>query len=746
MILAAMTGAVSDLNHAQTAVPERQLGPVTVTSTRTARPVQDAPSTVTVIDSEQIEKENMRDITDLTRYEPGVSVGNNPGRFGPNSFNIRGIGGNRVLMQVDGIRVSDAFAFGSFGSASRSMIDIDALKSVEILRGPGSTLYGSDAIGGVVSFITKDPSDYMALTDKPVFASAKGGYATADDSWLGTGTVAAGRGDLQGMLLYTYRTGHQTENKGTVGGTGANRTEPNPQSWHDGNVLGKLVYRLNANNQFKLTGEYYKDDTATDVLTLNPQTPTTTTLNGNDEAKRERISIEQEYKNAALSMFQIARWQVYYQYSDTSQATFEQRTNTTAGCSAVTAGTNTCNFNRTFDYSQRVTGFNLQLEKLFESGAWAHHVVYGGDASKTRTSEIRNAVRTNITTGVTTSNIPPDNFPVRDFPESDTILAGAFVQDELRRGSWSFIPGLRYDYYKLKPDPDAIFTADNPGITPVETTDDAFSPKLGVLYRLTPQYTLFGQYAYGYRAPPYNDINIGFTNLAFGYTAIPNPNLKPEKVRGLDLGLRGNFGRSSFSVAGFYNKYTDFISSLQALNCPGDPNCVPGLITFQSVNLSNVRISGFEARGEMPIGNGFGIVGALAYADGEDTDTNQPINSINPPMLVTRLTYDSPGKRWGGQFIGTFVQRKSSSDIDQTTAPVPPSTPGYAVFDLLAYFNISKRSALNIGLFNLADQTYYLWADMQGVGGGTAAIAGPQSIDRFSQPGRNARVTLTLQY
>jgi hemoglobin/transferrin/lactoferrin receptor protein len=103
---------------------EPELKPVAVTATRTERPVQDAPGAVTVIEAETIERNVMKDIGDLIRYEPGVSVGNNAGRFGLNSFNIRGIGGNRVLIQVDGIRLPDAFSFGSFSSASRNSFRI----------------------------------------------------------------------------------------------------------------------------------------------------------------------------------------------------------------------------------------------------------------------------------------------------------------------------------------------------------------------------------------------------------------------------------------------------------------------------------------------------------------------------------------------------------------------------------------------------------------------------------------------
>jgi len=369
----------------------------------------------------------------------------------------------------------------------------------------------------------------------------------------------------------------------------------------------------------------------------------------------------------------------------------------------------------------------------------SHQLVYGADLSQTRTSQLRHAVRRNITTNTTTTNIPPDNFPVRDFPESETTLAGAFAQNEAKIGRWSVIPGLRYDTYKLRPRPDFIFNGDNPGIVTVDKEVDALSPKLGLLYRATPGLTLFSQYAHGFRAPPYNDVNIGFTNLAFGYTAIPNPDLKPERSRGLELGVRGQSGRSSFSVAVFHNRYRDFIASLQQLDCPADPRCVGALITFQSVNFTNVTLQGFEARGELALAGGFGLLGALSVAEGEDTDRPQPLNSIDPPKLVTGLRYDAPGRAWGGQFVATTVGKKRH--LDQTSAPVLRPSPEYRIFDLLAFWNLSKQSSLQFGLFNLTNQKYFLWSDMQGVGAGTAALAGAQSLDRFSQPGRNARAS-----
>ena len=132
-----------------------------VVATRAARALADVPNTVDVIDRKTMDERLVRDLKDLFRYEPGISVPSGFGRFGIGDIRIRGLGGNRVLIQTDGIPVPDAFSIGSFSNANRNFVDLDTLKQVEVLRGPGSSLYGSDALGGVVSFRTKDPEDYL---------------------------------------------------------------------------------------------------------------------------------------------------------------------------------------------------------------------------------------------------------------------------------------------------------------------------------------------------------------------------------------------------------------------------------------------------------------------------------------------------------------------------------------------------------------------------------------------------------
>src|SRR5262245_39604127 len=105
-------------------LPIDELGVITVTATKSPREVLETPGTVTVIDRGEMDRELVRDIADLVRYEPGITVRNNVGRFGLADFNIRGIEGNRVLIEVDGIRLPDAFAIGDFSNANRNFVDL----------------------------------------------------------------------------------------------------------------------------------------------------------------------------------------------------------------------------------------------------------------------------------------------------------------------------------------------------------------------------------------------------------------------------------------------------------------------------------------------------------------------------------------------------------------------------------------------------------------------------------------------
>src|SRR5262249_32013251 len=128
----------------------------------------------------------------------------------------------------------------------------------------------------------------------------------------------------------------------------------------------------------------------------------------------------------------------------------------------------------------------------------------------------------------------------------------------------TFWPGVRVDYYNLDPQPDADFQRGNPNNFQVATiSTTAVSPKFGITWRALETVTLFGQYARGFRAPPYDDANIGFTNGPQRYSILPNPNLQPEYSNSYEAGIRLRPNRQlSLSSSFFYNDYQNFIDTV----------------------------------------------------------------------------------------------------------------------------------------------------------------------------------------
>jgi len=731
------------LAQAQSTV--HRLHEVNVTAARAERDLLDTAATVSTIDWEDIERRVVRGIGDLIRYEPNVSVRSDPNRFGASGFNIRGLEDNRVLILQDGVRMSDYYSFGigPFNTANRTQLDVDAIKRVEIVRGSGSTPYGSDALGGVVAFITSDPSDCLAGLDKPWYAALKGGYASVDRSWTATATFAGTTGTLDGLVIYTRRNGHETETQGTIDVVGPSRTVANPQTYNGENVLAKVVAHTSDRNQFRLAVEQYTLDASIDVLSLNASTPTTTSLTGNDTSRRFRIALDQEYRAEHPGPLTAAKWTVYYQDASTYQLSDEVRGRTSATCSGVTFGTSNCVIPRQFQFDQRVYGVVTQAESTLNRGSTVHTLVYGIDASSTETSSLRDATRINTTLGTSSKNIAGDNFPVRDFPTSDTRQIGVFIQDEIlfADGRASVIPGLRYDSYKLDVKPDSIYLANvPPGQQAQDYSDSQWSPKIAGIWRFTPETQGYAQLATGYRAPPYADLNAAFRNPVQSYVLVPNPNLTSETSRGVEIGTRSRFTRGSFDVAGFYNRYKDFIDPSVQLQCPADPRCVPGfLTTFTAVNRANVEIYGFEARGQAILSSSFALTGSVGYTRGQDLDTDQPLNSVPPVKGVVGVNYTGPAERYGGAFMITMVAAKT--DVDETASPTF-KTAGFTIADLTAFWRPTRNLTINAGLFNLFDKKYWLWSDLWRTGL-TSASAG---IDRYTQPGRNAAVTVKLEF
>ena len=202
------------------------LDEVTVTAAHVPTSLRDTPGQVSIVTDEDIADHLLEDIADLVKYEPGVYVEGDSTRLGLNGFNIRGIGGNRVLTQIDGVRGAEQFDFGPFNVHQQS-IDIDTLKSAEIVRSAGSALYGSDAVGGVISLITKNPSDYLGGGTRH-FGAKAGFDGRGSDSNLNMAVAGGGESGRASLFVSSSR-GNELDNAGQTGGNGTDRDLPNPQ-------------------------------------------------------------------------------------------------------------------------------------------------------------------------------------------------------------------------------------------------------------------------------------------------------------------------------------------------------------------------------------------------------------------------------------------------------------------------------------------------------------------------------------
>lgn len=721
------------------------IAPVTVVATRTETRVDEVPATVTVFTAEQIERMLATDIKDLIRYEPGVSVVSQPARFGAalgtagragnEGFTIRGLGGDRVLMVVDGVRTPDGFVFGAQSVGRGGYADLDLMKSVEILRGPASALYGSDGVAGAVSFTTRDPIDF--LSDGRDFAArARVGYNSADEG-LTESLVLAGRaGALSGMLAWTHRDASETETGGDVTGEetladGSTnyglRTLANPQDITSDAILGKLVWQAADNHRLRLTYEHYQMDMDATVLsgrtTVRPGvTPAATAVLGltaQDETRRDRVSLDWRFTEA----FGLDRGQVaaYWQDATTRQFSAEDRVGT----------------DRTRDnhFNNQVWGLAADASKVLDLGGVSHRLTFAGDWSETTQEGIRDGT------------VPPfgDVFPSSPFPRTDYRLAGAFVQDEisLLDGALRIVPALRWDSYDLSTASDPLYSGQR-----ADQSDDHLSPKLGVVWWTTPTFGLFASYGVGFKAPSPSQVNNGFSNLASGYTSISNPDLKPETSRSFEIGVRMRdedfaFGRLDFQITAFQSDYEDFISQqwVSGSFTPANP------AVYQFVNFSDVEVKGLEGHAQLRWDNGWGLRLAAAWADGEQTTAGvtRALASIDPIKVVGGLRWDDALGRFGAEATVTWSDRKDAVDTDGlgcfNVAPVAGCHLGddFTLVDLTAYWNVTDRVTARVGVFNLFDQKYGWWSDFRGVSA-TSAV-----IDAYTQPRRNVGLSLALR-
>ncbi len=737
LALCASPALAEDAASAAEADGEQQAGRITVTATRTPVLQQAAPATVTIITAEDIADQLATDIKDLVRFEPGVTVRRAPARFGAaigstgrarnEGFTIRGIGGNRVLIQVDGIRAPQGFAFGPQDAGRGGFADVSLVKQVEILRGPASALYGSDGLAGAVSFVTSDPVDIIGADPFGGFVTSQ--FSSEDEEFAQTATVAGQSGKVSAMVAYTRRDFSELDNRGTNDAAGPARTAPNPQDGASDAVLAKLVW-ADGPHRIRLTGEWLDMAVETEVLsglgpafTFGPAPVWNVDgLNARDTNTRLRASLDWTYEGSADETIEYAFLSAFWQDAEDRQFAFEERTTLTAMPAPDRERLNT--------FENRVHGFVGEVRSAFDLGGMRHRIALGGDVSWTRQQGLRDG----------TFPGRGESFPTRAFPVTDFTLGGIFLADEitLAGGALTLFPALRFDFYDLNPTDDPLLTS----FVPQGQSGSRLSPKFGATLKLAPDVILFGNYAQGFLAPTPSQVNNFFEFLAGGYTSIPNPDLRPETSESWEVGARYVGDLFSAQVTGFRGDYDNFIN--QQVVSGGFTPQNPAI--FQFVNFNAVEIEGLEARAEMKLDSGWNARIALAYANGEIINPGGgrvPLDTIDPFNVVAGFGYRDPAGQFGGELIVTHNGRKEAGEVERAADGselfVRPAAS--TILDLTAFAAVTDRLKLRAGIFNLTDERYALWSDVRGLRTADAGI-----LDAFTRPGRNLSLAASYRF
>ncbi len=733
--------------HAQTTAPRNAhaaLPEVVVSGSRQEQAADELPLSYDVINANTLSNQQSRNLREALENLPNTSVKRSPARFsvggatasagrdGNVGINIRGLGGNRVLLMTDGVRMPRSYAFRTT-TFDREYLSLELLKRIEVVRGPASALYGSDGMAGLVNFITHEPADFLAVgkgeTPKTLGGRIAAGWSGDDNGHTLAGTVAGQASDtLQWMLTATTRGAHAMDNMGTNHEPNLNRTRPNPQDDRDNAVLGKIVLRPHATQRHVFTLEHVQKKSDVDLLSSRNPLP----LRGTPA--QIAGAIVDEYSSRSMERNRLtwdARFGLGTDWADhvRTVVAYQDAQSRQVGTSVR----NTLPLRvRDNSYGESTWQAGVQADKILRSGGWAHKITYGLDHVRSDIS--------NLYTGL--APLPPEVFPLKRFPDTRETTSALYVQDESVHGNWSLTPGLRFDHFSLDVTSQAGFypPAKQPGQS---LSGSALSPKIGVLYRATEQWSVFGQYAAGFRAPDAGQVNGYYENAAEQVIIIPNPDLRPEKSRGVELGVRGRLDRLSLDAAVFGSHYSNLIMDTVLIRGTGtaaDPRI------FQTINTERARITGFELKGQYDWGRVAGgrLVTPFSYgkARGVNRATGKPINSVDPAQLALGVQYDTAA--WGLRLDMRHHAAKTAKDIDSASSVKPPNTqftvPSATTLDVSAQWRLRKDLRLNFAVHNLTNRKYWLWPDVYGLAASSA------TNDAYTQPGRSVHVSLVKDF
>ncbi|USD23142.1 TonB-dependent hemoglobin/transferrin/lactoferrin family receptor [Microbulbifer variabilis] len=693
-IAAAILGLASVANlHAETSGSAANSDlELIVVSGRAEKPLKDVAGSVSVVTNEDIEQLQLNDMNQLFQYEPGVEVTGAAGSA--QNILVRGMGGDRVLIIKDGMRVNEGYgANGKNDIVGRGFIEIDTLKQVEVAKGAASSLYGSDALAGIVVFTTKDASDY--LEDGEQFGGAiKTGYTGITNQSHISPTLALRTGNFEQLLHTTFRDGEEQQNFDE---------SQAPFEIESKSLLYKAKYNLGGEDFVSFSIDHWNQESTGDSADGLLHYFRGLADYGYNVVKEESISDKE-----------VRAYQLRY-HSETPSAVFDQlnislykneseQQDEQYGQLDINAPMfgvfEIRDMWETGLYSQDTIGFLSNASKTLSE---THTLGYGLDLEKTESR--RTLLQYREVAGTSTMNIPTEKFP-----ENAVSRAGLFLNDEMTFANGQLIvtPGVRYDWYEM--DPDGAEKADGTPFATIEESNLSFN--LGALYKINSRLSAFIQYGQGFKVPAYDLAYIEHykqPTSTYAYEVLPADDLSPETSDSFELGLRGHLGPIAFSAAAFYTEYDDFlqtelIDSETFFNNDGSFSHV--FEQYQYQNIDSVTIKGVELSANWYLSPAFELFANASYQRGENDTTGEYLTSINPLSGVVGASYTVA--QLSSQVLVRWADRMEHVNEGETR------TPGYGSVDWSLSYQLMEQMSLNLAVNNLLDKEYVPYLNVAG--------------------------------
>ena len=694
---------------------------ITVTGTKSESTVKDYAGSVDVINKDDYDKVPSVDIRNLLKNVPGVTTRKTTrsgvrGTPGISDVNIRGLDGDRILFLIDGIRLPDRYEYGGYYNLGQAdYVDFSFLKSIEIIKGSISSLYGSDALGGLISYRTLEPYDILK-NDSKFNVEIPFNYFTEDNGMAFSNKIAVKLSEnLSALFIYT------NEVSGATKTAAPSKYIDDVQNFGD-NVLLNLQYDINDESSLNIILEDINRSSRIDSSNANLEVMSSTFSNyeklvSNTLTDRTRISANFSYdSNNESSFVQKVNSMVYWQDARVNDnfrrvvGSFGQ----TREEDKIYSLTNTL-IGANSDFSSDIT--------LFDN---VHTIGYGFDISENDGSRTRRTK--NLTTGVTET--------VKDTPDTKTLRARLYLQDQFSLGDFNLTAGLGYDYYALNAKNDLIYNPNQDNfILASDQSYQVLSPKFTVIYQPSGESSLYARYSQGFRPPVWYELSSSFSNPAYGYITLSNPDLKPEKSHDFEIGYKLNGDNYASTFAVYYNRYSDFMDSFAQAGTYTLPGYTQELNAFQTQNVSDAEIYGVEFTGIYYFSSqqdGFYIGNVFAWSEGNNLTDGIPLETIVPVTNRLSLGYQGSDDRWLVSVGMVYTGRTRLSNDYQEGPYYIPSTS--LVFDLEAFWRISNSLSLNASINNLTNQTYFNLQDVRGRDNSSGDIL------RFSQPERNFQI------